>query len=59
MVDTLAPLLLPDARFLIWGGAAAPDPETGLCLLCEQPLPQSERRRIRVLALRPDGGPAR
>jgi len=59
MVDALAPLLLPDARFLIWGGSAAPGPETGLRLLSEHPLPGSERRRIRVLGLGPDGGPAR
>jgi len=59
MVDALAPLLLPDARLLIWGGSAAPGPETGLRLLSEHPLPGSERRRIRVLALDAPGGAVR
>jgi hypothetical protein len=51
MVVALTPLLLPDSRFLLWGGAAEPDPETGLRRLAELPLPGSERRRIRVFAL--------
>ena len=51
MVVALAPLLLPDARLLLWSGAAAPDPEAGLRLVSEHPLAGSERRRIRVLEI--------
>jgi len=46
--DAAAPSGLPLPPL---GGAAEPDPETGLRRLAELPLPGSERRRIRVFAL--------